>query len=264
LGTNENFLVCDDAYGIVGVHPVATASVTFPEMTVGLRTTNPKVIQGLVDRYRNPVLDQIDGVAYFNRAVTRDALGDKMGAIADYSEVLRIQSDHDVAYNNRALVRYELGDHVGAIADLQQAILCNSQNAVAHCNRGVLQLRQGDKLSAIEDFSAAIQIDPDSIDAYLQRGTTRLKLGNKIGAIEDFTRLLQLDSQNGTAYFHRGMASSEMGDRLNAMRDLKEAARLFLSQNDPTKHQHAIEAMQKLRQKFGQSGVTELRLVREA
>lgn len=264
LGTDENFLVCDDAYGIVGVHPVSIASVAFPEVTVGLRTTNPKVIQGLIDRYRNPVLDQTDGTAYFNRAVTRYALGDKLGTISDYSEVLRIKPDDAAAYNNRALVRYELGDQVGAIADLNQAILSSPQDAVAYCNRGILRLRQGDKLSAIEDFTTAIQVAPDATDAYLQRGLARLKLGNKLGAIEDFTALIGVDSQNGMAYFHRGMSHSEMGDRLNAMRDMKEAARLFLSQNDLTKHQHAIEAMQKLRQKFGQPGVTELRLVREA
>ncbi|MCY7320863.1 MAG: hypothetical protein LH660_03450 [Phormidesmis sp. CAN_BIN36] len=106
LGTDENFLICDRAYGILGVHPIATTSAAFPEVAVGLRTTNPDVIKGLTDRFDNPVLGADDAVAYYHRAITRHALGDQLGAIADYSEVVKIDPTHAIAYNNRALVRY--------------------------------------------------------------------------------------------------------------------------------------------------------------
>lgn len=264
LGTDENFLVCDNTYSILGVHPVATASAAFPEVAVGLRTTNPEVIKGLIDRYDDPVLKKDDAIAHFNRAMTRYELGDKSGAIEDYCEVLRIQPNHDIAHNNQALIRYELGDQQGAIADLNRAVLSNSRNCIAYCNRGVIRLRQGDKVGAIEDFGYAIQVDPSCANAYFQRGLARLRLGNKMGAIEDFTAMLRLDSQDAVAYFHRGLARSEMSDRVGAIRDLKEAAWLFSSRGDKAKHQHAIEAINKLRRRFVQPETPELRLVREA
>jgi tetratricopeptide (TPR) repeat protein len=264
LGTDENFLVCDNTYSILGVHSVVTTSTPFPEVAVGLRTTNSEVIKGLIDRYNNPLLHKNDAIAHFNRAVTRYELGDKAGAIADYSEVLRIQSNHDVAYNNQALIRYELGDQQGAIATLNHAISSNPQSYMAYCNRGVIRFRQGDKTAAIEDFNSAIQINSKFANAYLQRGLARLQLGNKIGAIGDFTAMLRIDAQDPVAYFHRGLARSEMRDRTGAIRDLKEAAWLFSSQGDKARHQQAIAAIHKLRRGLVQSEAPELRLVREA
>ncbi|NJR49152.1 MAG: tetratricopeptide repeat protein [Leptolyngbyaceae cyanobacterium CSU_1_3] len=141
LGTDENFLVCLSAdagdYGILGIHPVAAASVPFPEVAVGLRTTHTDLIQGLIDRFDQPTLQADDGVAYYRRAITRYELGDKQGAIADYSEVIRIDPNHDAAYNNRALIRYELGHKEGAIADFNRALLSNPRNCAAYCNRGL-------------------------------------------------------------------------------------------------------------------------------
>ncbi|WP_342663884.1 hypothetical protein [Cylindrospermum stagnale] len=49
--------------------------------------------------------------------------GDKfsIGAISDFSQVIRLNPSNGQAYVNRAVARYNLGYHQGAIADLQQA-----------------------------------------------------------------------------------------------------------------------------------------------
>ncbi len=146
LGTSENFLVCDRSFAILGAQSVATASVVFPQAAVGLRTIDFDVIQGLVDRFDNPVLDANDAMAYFSRAATRYDLSDRQGAIADYTEVLRINPSDDVVYNNRGLVYYEQGDRQKAIEDFGQAIQHNPENVVAYCNRGFIRSELGDKL----------------------------------------------------------------------------------------------------------------------
>ena len=258
LGTDENFLVClsDEtvdatrAYGILGVHSVATASAAFPEVAVGLRTTNPEVIKGLTDRFDHPVLGAHDAVSYYNRAVTRYELGDKSGAIADYSEVVRIDPTHAIAYNNRALVREELGNKEGAISDLNRALLLDPHRCVTYCNRGVIRLELGDKVGAIEDFTYAIQLEGDCAIAYLQRGLARLKLGNKMGAVEDFTALIHHDGQDAIAYFHRGTVRATLGDKAGAIQDFKKAAGLFSAQGSQDKYQRSIEAMNKLRKRL--------------
>ncbi|MBE9011752.1 hypothetical protein IQ250_16225 [Pseudanabaenaceae cyanobacterium LEGE 13415] len=263
LGTSENFLVCDSTYSILGLHPVATASTAFPEMAIGLRTQNLTVIQGLIDRFDNPVLEN-SVIAYLNRAITRYELGDRQGAIEDYSNVIELDAKQSVAYNNRALVKFELGDHVGAIADLNRAILTESRSPVLYCNRGVIWLQIGEKVNAIEDFTYAIQVDPTCLNAYVQRGLARMRFENKLGAIDDFTAMLTIDAHNAVAYFHRGLARSTMNDKTGAIRDLKEAAWLFSVQGDQAKHQHAIEAIHKLRKRFVYTEAPSLRLVQEA
>jgi tetratricopeptide (TPR) repeat protein len=246
LGTHEHFLVCDRAYAILGTSAIAIASAVFPSAAVGLRTTDSNVVQGLIDRFDNPTLDADDTAAYFNRASTRYDLGDYSGAIADYTEVLRLQPEDDITYNNRALVRYDQGDKTGAIADLDAAIEQNPENFIAHCNRGFIRSELGDKLDAIEDYAHAIQLNPDYTLAYFYRGLARTRLQNKLGAIQDYTEVIRLTPENAIAYFYRGLACAKIGQRSEAIHDLRQAAQLFSDQGNTTNHRQALAALEKL------------------
>lgn len=246
LGTDENFLVCDRTYAILGSQSIATASVVFPQAAVGLRTTDSDVIQELVDRFDDPVLDDNDVTAYFYRAVTRYDLGDHQGAITDYTEVLRINPEHDVAYNNRGLVRYDLGDRQGAIADFEAALQHNPNNFVAYCNRGYVRSELGDKLGAIEDYTFALQLNPDYSTAYFYRGLARTRMQNKLGAIQDYTEVIRLNPQDATAYFYRGLACIKIGQRMDAVKDLRRAAELFSEQGDTANYQQTLKTIDKL------------------
>ncbi|BAS55141.1 tetratricopeptide TPR_1 repeat-containing protein [Leptolyngbya boryana NIES-2135] len=264
LGTNENFLVCDSSYGVVGIQPIPTASVAFPEVAFGIRTENQTVIQGLVDRFNKPMLDAKDVTSHLNRAITRYEMGDFQGAIEDYSKVVELDSNHYIAYNNRALIKFELGNYAEAIADLNRAVISHSGNCIAYCNRGVIWAQMGEKNNAIDDFSYAIQVDPACLNAYFQRGLARMKFENTLGAIDDFTAMICIDAMNAVAYFHRGLARSKVSDKTGAIRDLKEAAWLFSVQGDQAKHQHAIAAIHKLRKRFVTVDTPDLKLVCEA
>jgi tetratricopeptide (TPR) repeat protein len=46
---------------------------------------------------------------YCNRGVTRKALGDLKGAIADYTEAIRLKPDFNLAYFNRSAARKAVG-----------------------------------------------------------------------------------------------------------------------------------------------------------
>lgn len=245
LGTEEQFLVCDRAYAILGTQSLATTSVAFPEATVGLRTTDTEIIQALVERFEQPTLNGDDATAYFNRAATRYELGDRQGAIADYTEVLAVQPD-DAALNNRGLVRYDLGDRDGAIADFDTALQHNPQNFTAQTNRGYVRSELGDKLGAIEDYSFALQLNPDYATAYFYRGLARTRMQNKLGAIQDYTEVIRLNPQAASAYFYRGLASAKIGQRLEALRDLRQAAQLFATQGDAQNYQQTVAAIKKL------------------
>nr|WP_242025481.1 tetratricopeptide repeat protein [Leptolyngbya sp. FACHB-36] len=248
LGTDEQFVVCDRSYAILGAQSLPTASVLFPEAAVGLRTTDPDVIQELVDRFDDPVLDADDATAYFHRAVTRYDLGDYPGAISDYTSVLRILPSDDVAYNNRGLARYDTGDRRGAIDDFGRAVQYNPNGFIAYCNRGMVRAELGDKLGAIEDCTLAIQLNPDYVTAYFCRGVARTRLQNKLGAIQDYTEVIRLSPEDATAYFYRGLALIKIGRRIEAMHDLQHAAHLFSERGDSTNYRQAMQAVKKLQE----------------
>ena len=246
LGTDEHFLVCDRSYAVLGAQSVATASAVFPQAAVGLRTIEADVIQGLVDRFDDPALDANDAIAYFNRASTRYDLGDRQGAIADYTEVLRIAPRDDVAYNNRGLARYDKNDRYGAMADFEQAVQHNPENFVAYCNRGFIRSELGDKMGAIEDYTFALQANPDFATAYFYRGLARTRLQNKLGAIQDYTEVIRLTPQDAIAHFYRGLARVKIGHRLEAIEDLRQAAALFSEQGDIANYQQTLSTIKKL------------------
>ncbi|HEY9906045.1 MAG TPA: tetratricopeptide repeat protein, partial [Thermosynechococcaceae cyanobacterium] len=246
LGTDENFLVCDRSFAVLGTQSLPMASAVFPQAAVGLRTTNPEVIQELVDRFDDPILEADDVIAYFRRAITRYDLGDRPGAIADYTEVLRFNPTDDVALNNRGLAHYDLGDRPAAVADLDRAVQQNSASFVAYCNRGVIRAELGDRMGAIEDYTAALQTNPDYATAYFHRGLARTRTRNKIGAVQDYTEVIRLNPEDGLAFLYRGLACIKLGQRPAAIEDLQKAAQLFSEQGDTANYQQALKTLEKL------------------
>jgi tetratricopeptide (TPR) repeat protein len=245
LGTDDNFLVCDEAYAVLGAQ-VNLQSHALPKLAMGLRTTNLAVIQRLHERFAQPDLNDDDEQAYFKRALTRAELDEIEGAIADYARVIQINPKQDAAYNNRGLLRYDLGHPEGSIADFNRAILINPSNSIAYCNRGVVRSELGNLMGAVEDFSDAIHAWPSCLPAYFQRGLARTQMGNKMGAVEDFSDVIRLNDQDATAFYYRGISRTKLGDRLGAIRDLKESARLFVAQTNSSGHQQALAAINQL------------------
>jgi tetratricopeptide (TPR) repeat protein len=256
LGTDDSFLVCDRDYAILGSQ-VNLQSQAFPRLAVGLRTNNAEVIERLVERFEQPLLNDEDDLAYFKRALTRSELDEPEGAIADYTRVIQINPKHDVAYNNRGLMRYEMGNREGAIADFNRAILVNPGNSIAYCNRGVVRSEMGNLMGAVEDFSDAVQVSPSCAPAFFQRGLARTQMGNKMGAVEDFSEVIRLDAQDASAFYYRGLARTKLGDRIGAIRDLKESAKLFLAQENSAGHQQAMGSITQLQKSLVIEGSAE-------
>ncbi len=246
LGTNESFLVGDRAFALLASSAIATTSVVFPAATLGIRTTDPEVIQRLVERFDHPEVDGQDIAAYFNRAATRYDLGDRQGAISDYSEVLTLDPTDEVAYNNRGLARYDVGDKEGAIADFAAAVQHNPQNVTAYCNLGYVRSELGDKSGAIDDYNRALQLNPRCVTAYFYRGLARTRLQNRQGAIADYTEVLRLTPDDASAHFYRGLAYAKLNHYTEAIRDLRRAAQLFAVQGDDANYQQTANAIRTL------------------
>ncbi len=51
VGTHEKFLVCDSTFAMLGSHNFLTSSAQSGERETGIRTTDPHIIQGLIERF---------------------------------------------------------------------------------------------------------------------------------------------------------------------------------------------------------------------
>lgn len=82
LGTHEKFLVCDFTFAMLGSHNMLTSNVQSAEREVGIRTTDPYIIQGLIDRFENAQV--------VDTQITVDSLMEEPVSLDD-GEVLELQ-----------------------------------------------------------------------------------------------------------------------------------------------------------------------------
>jgi tetratricopeptide (TPR) repeat protein len=163
---------------------------------------------------------------YNNRGIVRSELGDKPGAIDDYTQAIKINPNYALAYYNRGIVRSELGDKPGAIDDYTLAIKINPNDANAYYNRGIVRSELGDKPGAIDDYTLAIKINPNDANAYYGRGFVRNDLGDKQGAIDDYTLAIKINPNYANAYYGRGFVRNDLGDKQGAIDDYTLAIKI--------------------------------------
>jgi tetratricopeptide (TPR) repeat protein len=149
-------------------------------------------------------------------------------AIAEFSEVIRLEPKYADAYINRGASYAHKGDWVKAIADCNEAIRLNHNFAVAYYNRGIVYRLKGDYDKAIDDYSEAIRLKPDSVNVYIERGHAYDHKRDYDRVIADFNEVIRLDPNQATAYYNRGNAYDHKGDYDRAIADYNEAVRLNL------------------------------------
>ncbi|KOP25116.1 hypothetical protein AMR41_17015, partial [Hapalosiphon sp. MRB220] len=182
------------AVGIdMGVRPpnvnVAAAPKADDFYIKGNEKYDQKDFKGAIADYTEAIrLNPTYAYAYLDRGNARDELGDKQGALADYTQAIKINPRYFQAYYNRGNVRDDLEDKQGAIADYTQAIKINPNYAYAYNNRGYARDDLEDYQGAIADYTQAIKINPNYDKAYYNRGISRRKSGDYQAAIADYTQ----------------------------------------------------------------------------
>lgn len=234
LGTDENFLVCDRHFAVLGVEPMQTGNSVFPRLGLKLHTDDRNVVQQLTQRFDAPTLDSQDVCAYFNRGITRYDLGDLKGALLDFNQVIQLDPQDGVAYTNCGVIYAQLGQIEQAIASFSQAIHHEPCSFAAYCNRGYFHLEQGNYFAAIDDFDQAIQCQPSSPIPYFYRGSARQKQGALRDAIADYSAAIERNRQNiALPYCYRSAAYQKQAAIDDAIADLEVATQYLEAQNDP-------------------------------
>lgn len=248
LGTSENFLVSDQTFAVLGIADALKTTTPLPELQLKLKTSDGGVIQRLIHRFDDATLPPEDLTSYWNRAVTRHDLGDKAGAIADYSHILDFYPEDALTYNYRGLAYYDMGDGASAIADFTESIRLYPQQSAAYCNRAFLHAEQGNPWEAINDYTLAIQACPDTPIAYFYRGIAQQKLENYMTAIADYNEAIRLAPDAPVTYYYRGLVWQKLDNYSEAIADFELAAQFFGIRGSKANAQKALKNAAKLRQ----------------
>ena len=104
-----------------------------------------------------------------------------------------------IAYNNRGVAYDQLGDYDRAVADYQEALSLKPDDAMARRNLRVVLVRRGVALAntgeyqrALTDLSRAIELGPDKAIAWLRRAQVRMESGDLEGAAADLVEARRL------------------------------------------------------------------------
>jgi lipoprotein NlpI len=137
--------------------------------------------------------------AYYNRGNAYAAKGERLPAIADYDEAIKLDPKGAAAFNNRGTAKNESGDLDGAIADFGEAITLNKRFASAYFNRANAYAANGEADKAIADYTAAIKNNRRNINAYIARGALYLASNSVANAHADVALAARMERRNAYA-----------------------------------------------------------------
>jgi tetratricopeptide (TPR) repeat protein len=130
--------------------------------------------------------------AYRHRGETNDSIGQKERAVADYTEVIRLEPDDMRAYFARGEIYQSRGDHDLAIADFSEFVRREPTAFGGFHARGNSYREKGDLDRAIADYSEVIRMLPHLSSAYHDRGVAYRMKGDREHAITDFRQVVRL------------------------------------------------------------------------
>jgi tetratricopeptide (TPR) repeat protein/S1-C subfamily serine protease len=167
-----------------------------------------------------------EAYAYTNRGIAKRDLGDKEGAISDWSQAIKFNPNFAKAYNNRGFVNSELGNRQRALADFDRAIIINPNYANAYYNRAYVKSDLGDSQKAITDLNRAIEINSNYRSIYYKPGAFKSKLSDKEREYSSYSQAIKINPGNVAAYYKRGIVKLELGDRSGSIDDLDRAIKI--------------------------------------
>ncbi len=93
------------------------------------------------------------------QAVICTEAGDLQSALELCNQSIALNPKYDLAFFQRATTREMMGDITGAIADYSTVIQINTNNIYAYLNRGLLYQKTKRKWAAFKDFNSARSIN---------------------------------------------------------------------------------------------------------
>ncbi len=167
--------------------------------------------------------------AFFSRGYAFYQLRNFRQSLDDFTQVINLEPSSNLAFSAlfyRGNLRMSLGDPQGAVRDYNQALEVDSTAALAFVQRGQAENALGKSGNALKSYSQAIRLEPNLAAAYLNRCLTKSNLNDQPGAISDCTEATGINPNLLTAYQNRGLAYHRAGNYKQAIADLNVAIKL--------------------------------------
>ncbi|MEM6254130.1 MAG: tetratricopeptide repeat protein [Cyanobacteria bacterium P01_D01_bin.156] len=247
LGATENFAISDTNSALVGMQALSTQISLFPTVNLKLRTTDPQVIQSLIQQFETPIIDAGDTVAYFNRGITHYDTSTYDAAVEDFTQVIR-SCPSAAVYNWRGVTWVNLGDVAKALHDFDKAVRLDVRLFEAHCNRGVLRIDVRDYQGALSDLARAVELQPNNAIPYFYQGKVLQLLGNLPRALEQFSLAIERQPNLALPYCYRAIAYQKQGNIHQAVADLEIAADFLRHVGDFNNLEQVMHKLELLKQ----------------
>ena len=117
-------------------------------------------------------------------------------------------------------------NYQGAIAKYTESIKLDPDEPIRYQFRGDTYIFLNNYQKAIEDYNQAIKLSPKYEEAYVGRGNAYRHLQNYEKAISDFTEAIKLNPNNAFAYKSRSICHTKLGNIAEAQADIKKARQL--------------------------------------
>jgi tetratricopeptide (TPR) repeat protein len=174
-------------------------------------------------------IDKSNALAHRGRGEVLLALKRRQEAAKAFDSYFAHETHPSAAvYRERARVRAELGNRAGAVTDYTLALQLEP-DAPTHAARGWVYLVSEAHDLALADFDAAIRLDPELADAYNGRGFARVKLLASAKAAAEAREKLRRAVADAETALRKGLAEPQPPDDVsrlyyNAVRIFAQAA----------------------------------------
>ncbi|WP_404787449.1 tetratricopeptide repeat protein [Altericista sp. CCNU0014] len=230
-----------------------------PKPSAASSATSGMPIEEAIADYTRTLETNPTAGTYFKRAQSRALIGDLQGAIADYSEAIRLNPDHPDAYYRRGLHRSALGDTAGATQDLNRAILCKPMPSGDGPSSGKVGSTFGKKAQA---KASSANLNPSRYcnhagnrpgnrfcihcgETLMPTEATQLQTLEQSQSAQVSPPLSEaLPLSESDRLFQRGRSRCVSGNLTDGLADLGDALRLFLSEQNMGRYQETLKIIQ--------------------
>lgn len=177
--------------------------------------------------------DGSDSIAYLDRGVAEEQLGNLEMALADYSRSIELETTA-AALVDRGSVYMRLAQPHKARADFDAALVLEPNDVPALIGRADANYAPGTRdpellAASLNDYTRVIEAAPKNAVAYLIRGNIHFDLREYAAAYSDYSQSLELDPNQSAALFNRSLAAEHLGRFADAAKDRRLAHELDAS-----------------------------------
>jgi tetratricopeptide (TPR) repeat protein len=193
--------------------------------------------------------DHTNPEIYYKRAILRDRMGDREGALDDYTKIIQITPNYQqvapvytekyltLAHNQRGYILLAMGQIAKAEKDFTTAIAINPNYGEPYLGRASALFALGNKQQAETNYSNYLRFYPTNSKGYYYRGVVRHQLGNLEGALADYDQAIRLNDKFSEAYYNRAVVYDSLNNGNAALDNYQQALslnqKIFTTDNRP-------------------------------